>query len=143
MASNASKTSKGKSQEQIIAGFQELRQQQRMLASKISEIEMDMKEHELVAETLKEVDANRKCYRMVGGVLVERTVSDVLPALINNKEQMAKLIESFKKKLEAKGADINKYRETHDVKIRGEESRETTDQQKESKPGGVLVANDS
>ena len=46
MASNASKAPKGKSQEQIIAGFQELRQQQKMLALKISEIEMDMKEHE-------------------------------------------------------------------------------------------------
>ena len=35
-----------KSQEQIVAGFQELRQQQRGVASKISELEMDMKEHE-------------------------------------------------------------------------------------------------
>ena len=35
-----------KSQEQVIAGFQELRQQQRNVASKISELEMDMKEHE-------------------------------------------------------------------------------------------------
>ena len=35
-----------KSQEQIVAGFQELRQQQRNMASKISELEMDMKEHE-------------------------------------------------------------------------------------------------
>lgn len=42
----AQKAAKGKSQEQIIAGFQELRQQQRILATKISEIEMDMKEHE-------------------------------------------------------------------------------------------------
>ena len=37
-----------KSQEQIVAGFQELRQQQRGVASKISELEMDMKEHEYI-----------------------------------------------------------------------------------------------
>lgn len=41
MASNINK-----SKEQIIAGFQELRHQQRAIASKISELEMDMKEHE-------------------------------------------------------------------------------------------------
>lgn len=34
------------SKEQLISGFNELRQQQRMLASRMSEIEMDMKEHE-------------------------------------------------------------------------------------------------
>ena len=36
----------GKTQEQIIAGFQELRQQQRQINAKVSDIEMDMKEHE-------------------------------------------------------------------------------------------------
>jgi len=35
-----------KTQEQVIAGFQELRMQQRNLANKVSEVEMDMKEHE-------------------------------------------------------------------------------------------------
>lgn len=43
----------------------------------------------LVIDTLKEVDEARKCYRMVGGVLVERTVKEVLPALENNKEQVS------------------------------------------------------
>ncbi len=33
-------------QEQIIGGFQELRNQQRAIASKISELEMERKEHE-------------------------------------------------------------------------------------------------
>lgn len=42
----------------------------------------------LVIETLKDVAPERKCFRMVGGVLVERTVKDVLPALVNNKEQV-------------------------------------------------------
>ena len=37
---------KGMTQEQIISGFQELRNQQRSTASKMSEIEMDRKEHE-------------------------------------------------------------------------------------------------
>lgn len=44
----------------------------------------------LVIDTLKGVDEARKCYRMVGGVLVERTVKEVLPALENNKEQVSR-----------------------------------------------------
>lgn len=42
----------------------------------------------LVIETLKDVDPSRKCFRLVGGVLVERTVKEVLPALETNKEQV-------------------------------------------------------
>lgn len=45
--------------------------------------------HSLVIDTLREVDQGRKCYRMVGGVLVERTVKEVLPALENNKDQVS------------------------------------------------------
>ena len=42
----------------------------------------------LVIETLKKIDGERKCFRMIGGVLVERTVKDVLPALMHNSEQV-------------------------------------------------------
>lgn len=40
-------------------------------------------------ETLKEVEKERKCFRMIGGVLVERTVAEVLPALEQNKDQVS------------------------------------------------------
>ena len=43
----------------------------------------------MVLETLNEVDSERRCYRLVGGVLVERTVKDVIPALDHNKEQVS------------------------------------------------------
>merc|ERR1712098_509355 len=49
-----------------------------------------------MGETLDGVSGDRKCFRMVGGVLVERTVKEVVPALINNRDKMAKLIESLK-----------------------------------------------
>ena len=42
----------------------------------------------LVIETLKEVEKDRKCFRMIGGVLVERTVNEVLPALEQNRDHV-------------------------------------------------------
>ena len=44
--SGAAGKGKGLSQEQIVAGFQDLRTKQRATANKMSEIEMDRKEHE-------------------------------------------------------------------------------------------------
>ena len=41
-----------------------------------------------VLETLKGVDPDRRCFRMVGGILVERTVKEIVPALTNNKQQV-------------------------------------------------------
>ncbi|XP_071174018.1 prefoldin subunit 2-like [Mytilus galloprovincialis] len=132
---------KGKTQEQIVAGFQELRQQQRAVAGKISELNGDLKEHEIVIDTLKETESSRKCFRMVGGVLVEHTVEGVLPALTNHKEQLNKMVETLTKQLETKGIEINKYREEYNLQIKGEDSRGQDKQEKDVKTtGGVLVA---
>ncbi|CAL1527676.1 unnamed protein product [Lymnaea stagnalis] len=126
--------------EQLIAGFNELRQQQRMLASRMSEIEMDMKEHDLVIDVLKGVDPSRKCYRMIGGVLVERTVDVVLPGLATNREKMKEYIESLRNSLEAKGKELNQFRETHGIQIKADDSRDEKQADTASK-GGDRQAN--
>ncbi|EDO28349.1 predicted protein, partial [Nematostella vectensis] len=73
------------SPETILQLFNQLRQEYTNIITKVHELEMDQSEHSIVIEALKEVDASRKCFRMIGGVLVERTVGDVLPALDNNR----------------------------------------------------------
>uniref|UniRef100_A0A8C3H9Z2 Prefoldin subunit 2 n=1 Tax=Chrysemys picta bellii TaxID=8478 RepID=A0A8C3H9Z2_CHRPI len=90
-APTAPSTGKALTAEQVVAGFNRLRQEQRGLASKAAELELELNEHSLVIDTLREVDPTRKCYRMVGGVLVERTVKEVLPALESNKEQVMRV----------------------------------------------------
>ncbi|XP_053331092.1 prefoldin subunit 2 [Spea bombifrons] len=119
MASTAA--AKQAAAEQVVAGFNRLRQEQRGLASKAAELEMELNEHTLVIDTLKDVDQSRKCYRMVGGVLVERTVKEVLPALENNKEQINKIIETLSTQLQAKGRELNEYREKHNIRLMGED----------------------
>ena len=42
----------------------------------------------LVIETLEGVEKDRKCFRMVGGVLVERKVGEVEPALVSNRDKV-------------------------------------------------------
>ncbi|NXT30354.1 PFD2 protein, partial [Syrrhaptes paradoxus] len=106
---------------QVVARFNRLRQEQRGLASKAAELELELNEHSLVIETLREVDPGRKCFRMVGGILVERTVKEVLPALENNREQISKIIETLNQQLQAKGRELNEFREKHNIRLVGED----------------------
>nr|XP_033780249.1 prefoldin subunit 2 [Geotrypetes seraphini] len=146
MAATQSGSGKALSAEQVVAGFNRLRQEQRGMASKAAELEMELNEHSLVIDTLKEVDPNRKCYRMVGGVLVERTVKEVLPALENNKEQIHKIIESLNTQLQTKGRELNEFREKHNIRLMGEEEQKQSPKESGDGPGskpssaGVLVS---
>ncbi|KAM9501858.1 prefoldin subunit 2 [Clarias gariepinus] len=129
----------GPSAEQVVATFQRMRQEQRSMASKAAELEMDINEHSLVIDTLKEVDPSRKCYRLVGGVLVERTVKEVLPALENNKEQISKIVASLSTQMQTKGRELTEYRERYNIRLVGEDDKQgkgNVSQAKESEEGG-------
>lgn len=71
---------------------------------------------------MKSVEDGRKCFRLIGGVLCERTVKDVLPQLTDAKEQLEKLIGQRQEQLTSKGVEINKFKEKHNIKIKGEET---------------------
>ncbi|KAL0189716.1 hypothetical protein M9458_016815, partial [Cirrhinus mrigala] len=102
----------------------------------------------LVIDTLKEVDPSRKCFRLVGGVLVERTVKEVLPALENNKEQISKIVETLNSQMQVKGRELTEYRERYNIRLVGEDDKQgkaDASQAKESEGGskggaGVLVS---
>uniref|UniRef100_A0A3Q4BDK4 Prefoldin subunit 2 n=1 Tax=Mola mola TaxID=94237 RepID=A0A3Q4BDK4_MOLML len=104
----------------VVATFQRMRHEQRTMASKAAELEMEINEHSLVIDTLKDVDPSRKCFRLVGGVLVERTVKEVLPALENNKEQISKIVESLNGQMQSKGRELTEYRERYNIRLVGE-----------------------
>lgn len=42
--------------------------------------------HSLVLSTIEKLEPERKCFRLVGGVLVERTVGEVAPAVQRNRD---------------------------------------------------------
>lgn len=69
--------------------YREIMQECQQLMQKIAELEVDRNEHVLVEETLKPLDGGRRAYRLVGDVLVERTVEEVLPSVSKNKDNVS------------------------------------------------------
>lgn len=146
-SAGSGKPKEKKSQEEIYAEFQQLRNHQRNLVNNLNTIEMDLKEHKTVIDTLKTVESSRKCFRLIGGVLVEQTVEVVLPQLEQNKNQLEMLVEEGKDQITKKGLAINQFKDEHNIKVRGQEpappaaSEKETSDEKSSGNRNVLVGN--
>lgn len=95
-----------------------LRQDQREIANRIGLLESDLSETKLVTEALNQVDPQRKCYRLQGGVLVEHVVKDVIPALDKNKDQLEAMVSSAKKELTEKGKAIQNFITENNITLR-------------------------
>lgn len=97
----------------------------------------------MVIDTLKNVNEDRRCFRLIGGVLTERKVKDVLPVLLTNQEKLKEFIEKLHEQIGKKGQEINQYREKHNIRFRGLESASKQEEQNvtstESR-GNVLVS---
>jgi chaperonin cofactor prefoldin len=64
----------------------------------------------LVLETLDSVDPDRKCFRMINGVLIERTVLNVKPALQTNLDGLKKVLEDLLKQYKTKQEEMEKWK---------------------------------
>ncbi len=75
---------KEESADTIINNYKAMTAECQQIASKIQELNQDKDEHRIVIDNLKKLDDDRKAFRMVGGVLVERKVKDALPDVTQN-----------------------------------------------------------
>jgi prefoldin subunit 2 len=67
------------SAQQIVQDYNNMRSKIQDMTAKINELDTERNEHALVIRALEPLDGNKRCYRSIGGVLVERKVSEVLP----------------------------------------------------------------
>ncbi|KAF0756853.1 prefoldin subunit 2 [Aphis craccivora] len=141
------KVKKPTEEELIHNTFNALRTEQRQLATKLSEIELDLNEHSIVIDTLNKLDDERKCFRLIGGVLVERKICDVLPTLIKNRGEMSKIVKTLNEQLTKKGIEINDFKNKHNIQVRGgitpisEEVESQSVEKKADHDGSVIVNN--
>ncbi|CAM9476851.1 unnamed protein product, partial [Chrysoparadoxa australica] len=109
------------------------------LRKKLAELQAEQSEHSLVVGTLKDLDGGRKAYRLVGGVLVEHTVADVLPPVEHNMKGIEGLLARVGEQLEAKEKEAAAWKVKYG--IRTQEDAEM-DKQRQSRGGqgqGVLA----
>ncbi|KAF0685590.1 Aste57867_22558 [Aphanomyces stellatus] len=103
-------------EQQVIATYKGMKNEVRQLAEKLAEMELELNEHQRVAETLNGYDGSRRAFRMVGGVLVERTVGEVLPAVVSNAEGIQKLMVQVSDLLKQKESAANAWQTKYNIR---------------------------
>ncbi|QSL65717.1 hypothetical protein MERGE_003031 [Pneumocystis wakefieldiae] len=93
------------------------KQSLQQLAQKIVDLEVESNEHALVIETLMNHPSERKCFRMIGGVLVEKNVKEVLPSLKTNQEGIKSMIDQLSKQYKSQEEQFNKWQKDNNIKI--------------------------
>ncbi|KAK7745322.1 Cochaperone prefoldin complex subunit [Cytospora paraplurivora] len=83
------------------------------LAQKIGDVEQEKEEHKAVLETLEPLSGDRKCFRMINGVLAERTVKDVVPALKTNAEGLEKVLKELTVQYKSKNEELEKWKASY------------------------------
>eukprot|EP00438_Fugacium_kawagutii_P011868 Skav208123 [mRNA] locus=scaffold1223:81762:86430:- [translate_table: standard] len=78
--------------QQVQATYQQIEKECSVMINKIAELEQELNEHSLVIKAFDRVDSSRRCFRMVGGVLVERTVAEVRPAVEGNLDKIQQAV---------------------------------------------------
>jgi prefoldin subunit 2 len=87
------------------------------LSSKIGELEGEAEEHRLVLESLRPMDKDRKCFRMIGGALVEKTVGEVIPMLETNESGLRSVLETLAKDYQKTNEELVKWQKKNKVQI--------------------------
>jgi prefoldin subunit 2 len=108
------------SDQEIQQNYQRIQGDVQNLARKIGELEQEADEHELVLTTLEEAlakEPDRKCFRLIGGVLVERTVKDVVPALQTNRDGIRKVISNLVEQYKSKEDDFDNFKRDYNIRI--------------------------
>mmetsp|Transcript_4153 Transcript_4153/g.8010 ORF Transcript_4153/g.8010 Transcript_4153/m.8010 type:complete len:125 (+) Transcript_4153:722-1096(+) len=74
----------------------------------------------LVEETLTPLDPDRRAFRLVGGVLVERTVREVLPTVREHRGNLDIVVQNLKEKLDAKQKETAAWKAKYNIKTQEE-----------------------
>jgi len=69
----------------------------------------------VVLDILGSLDSSRKCYRLVGGVLVERTVGEVVPAVQRNRDGIQDILKKMNDDLNQQEKDLSDFAQQHKI----------------------------
>lgn len=120
----------------------QLIEERETLANSVIDREQEAEEHSLVIKNLEQQDGSKKAWRLIGEVLVERTVDEVLPELKKQKDNLLAVADGLKRQLESKQKEVLDFQDKYKIRIKdskeeGKTESSLANQKQQSQ--GVLV----
>mmetsp|Transcript_1863 Transcript_1863/g.2476 ORF Transcript_1863/g.2476 Transcript_1863/m.2476 type:complete len:147 (-) Transcript_1863:53-493(-) len=138
------KEEKELSQNEILQSFNRMKREAQLMMDKISELQYELGEHELVETNMTKLDDDRAAYRLVGGVLIKQTVGEILPKVIENRNNLTTTVQNLRTALTEKQKEAAEWKKRYGIKTQQEvemEARARTAQQQaranSGKPSGT------
>ena len=101
-----------------------LRSEFKELQTKEIQLEIELKQHESVLETIEKLNDDRRCFRLVGEVLVESTVGQTKPALKEQIENLKDLVKRLQNSVQLKDKEIQQFQIDNKVQFKSIEEIE-------------------
>eukprot|EP00602_Paraphysomonas_sp_CaronLab_P009738 CAMPEP_0185024038 /NCGR_PEP_ID=MMETSP1103-20130426/6930_1 /TAXON_ID=36769 /ORGANISM="Paraphysomonas bandaiensis, Strain Caron Lab Isolate" /LENGTH=129 /DNA_ID=CAMNT_0027556881 /DNA_START=62 /DNA_END=451 /DNA_ORIENTATION=+ len=117
--------------EEIVNRYKQMNAECQQISAKLQELTLEKDEHRLVIDTLSKLEPERKAFRLVGGVLVERTVGEVLPTVTRNAEGIAQITETLENNLKTKDAETKAFKAKYGIMTQTEREAMMRRQQKQ------------
>ncbi|CAK4023463.1 prefoldin subunit 2 [Lecanosticta acicola] len=106
-----------KKQQELQTQYSNYKDTLQAIAQKIGDVEQETEEHKLVLDTLTPLSGDRKCFRMINGILTERTVKDVLPTLQTNADGLKKVLQDLVKQYQSKQTEMEQWKKKNNVQV--------------------------
>lgn len=101
----------------LIGELQGMRNDRSKLKKRLSMLAEEIQEHAEAARVLEKFDGARPCKRAIGGVLIDSTAGEVLPALHNEVKLLTKASDEISAKLAELESSIDAFSKKHDIRI--------------------------
>eukprot|EP00954_Amorphochlora_amoebiformis_P021974 1349966-Amorphochlora_amoeboformis.AAC.1 len=157
---SAQSQDRARAAQEILKTYETMRADLSQITAKMLELDQDRNEHSLVVNTIKDLEPTRRCFRLIGGVLVERTIKEVLPAVKRNLEgvtnhfemirgtlrivsmnQIEGMVKSLSEARKAKQKELDSYQQKYNIKPATQMTKQVqaAEAKKTGKSGGVLA----
>lgn len=68
-------------------------------------------------DTMESLPGDRKCFRLINGILMEGTVKAVLPALKTNFDGLKQVLDELLKQYKSKQDEMDKWKKKNNVQV--------------------------
>uniref|UniRef100_A0A7S0LVU9 Prefoldin subunit 2 n=1 Tax=Cryptomonas curvata TaxID=233186 RepID=A0A7S0LVU9_9CRYP len=101
----------------LLDQLQGMKNECNVIAQRISSLEQERDDHDVVQAILGDFPPARRCYRSVGGILMERTVADVVPEIRSEWGKLSKAIQELANLAQEKHRAIEAFQAEHSIRI--------------------------